>query len=146
MLTSSTTPVPVEAVGSSLVTLDGSLGGGWFSAVTITRKSLSLRCQDSYQIIFSVTPSDPNITQVDFYYRTEDRANNAVFDWQGPRSMAVGKEGSFTLKFTGEDVNPNFRKPKAWLDFQFVGLDDSGGRVGNSEKIVQQVSYTIDCP
>ena len=54
--------------------------------------------------------------------------------------------GIFTLGFTGEDVNHNFRKPNAWLDFQGIGLNKSSGRVGSTEKIVQQVSYTFDCP
>ncbi len=145
---STATSAPVQAAdsGSGPVTLDSALGGGWFKSMTLTAKVLSLRCQPSKQITFTVTPSDPSITQADFYYRIEDRATNAVFDWQGPRRMSADANGIFTLVFSGEDVNPNFRKPNAWLDFQFVGLSKSGGHVGNSEKIVQQVSYTFDCP
>lgn len=140
------TAAPVQAADSGLVTLDSALGGGWFSTMTLTAKTLALRCELYKQITFTVTPSDPGISQVDFYYRVEDRATGAVFDWQGPRRMSVNGSGAFTLAFSGEDVNSNFRKPNAWLDFQFVGLGKSGGRVGNSEKIVQQVSYTFDCP
>ncbi len=145
---STATSAPVQAAdsGSGPVTLDSALGGGWFKNMALTAKALSLRCQPSRQITFNVTPSDPSITQVDFYYRIEDKATGAVFDWQGPRKMSADGNGSFTLVFTGEDVNPNFRKPNAWFDFQVVGLSKSGGRVGNSEKIVQQVSYTFDCP
>lgn len=136
---------PVESTGG-LVTMDNTLGGGWFTDITLTGSTLSLRCQLNQAITFSVKPVDPNITQVDFYYRIEDRATGAVFDWQGPRRMLGDGKGSYTLTFTGEDVNANFRKPNAWFDFQFVGMSKSGGRVGNSEKIVQQVSYTFDCP
>jgi hypothetical protein len=145
---STATSAPVQAAdsGSGAVTLDSALGGGWFKNIALSAKALSLRCQASRQITFNVTPSDPSITQVDFYYRIEDKATGAVFDWQGPRKMSADGNGSFTLVFTGEDVNPNFRKPNAWFDFQVVGLSKSGGRVGNSEKIVQQVSYTFDCP
>jgi len=132
--------------GSGPLPLDSAMGGGWFTNMTLTSKAFSLRCQPSRQITFSVTPSDPSITQTDFYYRIEDRATGAVFDWQGPRRMSADGNGNFTLVFTGEDVNQNFRKPNAWFDFQFVGLNKSGARVGNSEKIVQQVSYTFDCP
>jgi hypothetical protein len=142
------TSAPAQAAdtGSGAVTLDSALGGGWFKNMTLTAKALSLRCQPSRQITFGVTPSDPGITQADFYYRIEDKATGAVFDWQGPRKMIADGNGNYTLVFTGEDVNPNFRKPNAWLDFQFVGLSKSGGRMGNSEKVVQQVSYTFDCP
>ena len=65
-------------------TLDSALGGGWFKNMALTAKAFSLRCQPSRQITFNVTPSDPSITQVDFYYRIEDKATGAVFDWQGP--------------------------------------------------------------
>jgi hypothetical protein len=142
------TSVPAQAGNGSSgpVTLDNALGGGWFKEMTLTAKILSLRCQASKQITFSLTPTDPTITQADFYYRIEDRATGAVFDWQGPRRMSADANGNITMVFSGEDVNPNFRKPNAWLDFQFVGLNKGGGRVGNSEKIVQQVSYTFDCP
>jgi hypothetical protein len=144
--TAASAPALAEDSGSGTGTLDSTLGGGWFTNMTLTAKALSLRCQPSKQITFSVTPSDPGITQADFYYRIEDRATGAVFDWQGPKRMPADANGNFTLVFTGEDVNPNFRKPNAWFDFQFVGLNKSGARVGNSEKIVQQVSYTFDCP
>lgn len=144
--TSTSAPAQAADTGSGPVTLDNALGGGWFKDMTLTAKILSLRCQASKQITFSVAPSDPGITQADFYYRIEDRATGAVFDWQGPRRMSTDANGNFILLFTGEDVNPNFRKPNAWLDFQVIGLSKSGVRVGSTEKIVQQVSYTFDCP
>ena len=100
----------------------------------------------SKEITFSVTPTDANITAVDFYYRTEDRSTGAVFDWQNAGRMLPDANGNFTLVFSGESVNANFRKPNAWFDYQFVGLSRSGGVVGRSEKIEQQVSYTFDCP
>ncbi len=140
------TSAPAQAADSGLMTLDSTLGGGWFSTMALSAKILSLRCQASNQLTFTITPSDPSITQADFYYRIEDRATGAVFDWQGPRRMPADANGNFALTFKGEDVNQNFRKPNAWLDFQFVGLNKSGARIGNSEKIVQQVSYTFDCP
>jgi len=144
--TATTAPAQPADSGSGLVPLDSAMGGGWFTNMMLTATAFSLRCQPSGQITFTVTPSDPSITQTDFYYRIEDRATGAVFNWQGPRRMSADGNGNFTLVFTGEDVNQNFRKPNAWFDFQFVGLNKSGARVGNSEKIVQQVSYTFDCP
>jgi hypothetical protein len=83
---------------------------------------------------------------VQFYYRIEDRATGAVFDWQNAGKMLPDANGNFALVFSGDNVNANFRKPNAWFDYQFVGLSKSGGVVGRSEKIIQQVSYTFDCP
>ena len=139
------TTAPVNS-GNGLITIDNNLGAGWFSDITLTKNILSLRCQLNHEITFSVKPLDANITEVNFYYRIQDRATGSVFDWQNAGRMFPDTNGNFTLAFKGEDVGANFRKPNAWLDFQFVGLSRSGGVVGRSEKIEQQVSYTFDCP
>ena len=131
---------------SELVTIAENLGAGWFTSMTLSKNILSLRCQINKQITFSVKPLDANIAQVDFYYRIVDRSTGATFDWQNAGRMPPDANGNFVLVFAGESVNANFRKPNAWLDFQFIGLSRSGGVVGRSEKIEQQVSYTFDCP
>ena len=136
---------PADTTGS-LIPVDDVLGAGWFVGMTRNRNDFALRCQLSKDITFSVKPADPNITQVQFYYRIEDRATGAVFDWQNAGKMLPDANGNFALVFSGESVNANFRKPNAWFDYQFVGLSKSGGVVGRSEKIIQQVSYTFDCP
>jgi type IV secretory pathway VirB10-like protein len=136
---------PADTTGG-LIPVDDVLGAGWFVGMTRNRNDFALRCQLSKDITFSVKPADPNITQVQFYYRIEDRATGAVFDWQNAGKMLQDANGNFTLVFSGDSVNANFRKPNAWFDYQFVGLSKSGGIVGRSEKIIQQVSYTFDCP
>jgi hypothetical protein len=135
---------PAEAA-SGLIPVDDILGAGWFTNITRTRNDFALRCQISNEITFSVKPADPNITQVDFYYRIGDRSTGAVFDWQNAGRMIRDANGNFTLVFSGDDVHPNFRKPTAWLDYQFIGSSGSGV-IGRSEKIEQQVTYTLDCP
>ena len=72
-------------------------------------------------------PTGPNITEVNFYYRIEDRATSAVFDWQNAGRMLPDASGDFVLVFSGESVNANFRKPNAWFDYQFLGVSRSGG-------------------
>jgi len=134
------------AASGGAITVDNALGAGWFVNMTRSANAFALRCQLSKEITFSVTPTDANITAVDFYYRTEDRSTGAVFDWQNAGRMLPDANGNFTLVFSGESVNANFRKPNAWFDYQFVGLSQSGGVVGRSEKIEQLVSYTFDCP
>ena len=141
-----TAAVVNTAASGGAITVDNALGAGWFVNMTRSADAFALRCQLSKEITFSVTPTDANITAVDFYYRTEDRATGAVFDWQNAGRMLADANGNFTLVFSGESVNANFRKPNAWFDYQFVGLSRSGGVVGRSERIEQQVSYTFDCP
>ena len=140
---------PTAAVvnaGGSLIAADDALGAGLFADMTRTANAFSFRCQLSKDITFSVKPTDPNITEVNFYYRIEDMATGAVFDWQNAGRMFPDANGNFALVFSGEGVNANFRKPNAWFDYQFIGMSRSGGVVGRSEKIVQQVTYTLDCP
>jgi len=143
-------PAPTAAVvadtSGGLITVEDVLGAGWFVSMTRTRNDFALRCQLSKDITFSVAPTDPNITEVQFFYRIEDRVTGAVFDWQNAGRMLPDANGNFALVFSGENVHANFRKPNAWFDYQFIGLSRSGGVVGRSEKIVQQVSYSLDCP
>jgi len=139
-------PTQAQSATGGLTSLDNALGGGWFNNMTLTANTLSLRCQLSRAVTFSVTPLDKNITQVQFYYRTEDKSSGAIFDWQNFGRMLPDANGNFALTFSGENVSADFRKPNGWLDFQFVGLSKTGGVVGRSEKVVQQVNYTFDCP
>jgi hypothetical protein len=90
-------------------------------------------------------PTDSNITQVDFYYRTQDKATGSVFEWRNGGRMVRDVNGNFVIAFSGEDVNPNYRKPNARREIQFIGSNPTGV-VGRSEKIVQQVDYSYDCP
>jgi hypothetical protein len=139
------TTAPVDTSGG-VITVDQNLGAGWFTNMTFTKDILSLRCQLNKEITFSVKPLDANIADVNFYYRIVDRSTGAAFDWQNAGRMPSDANGNFVLAFSGDDVNANFRKSNAWLDFQFVGLSRSGGVVGRSEKIEQKVTYTLDCP
>ena len=142
-------PAPTVAAAANpsggLIPVDNAFGAGWFVDLTRSRNDFALRCQLSKEITFSVKPTDPNISQVDFYYRIQDRATGAVFDWQNAGRMISDANGNFTIVFAGDDVSANFRKPNAWFDYQFIGSSQSGV-VGRSEKIEQQVTYTFDCP
>lgn len=141
------TQAPAQQPASNgLITVDNVLGAGWFVDLTRNSSQLSLRCQLYKEIKFSVKPTDKNITQVQFYYRIEDRSTGSAFDWQNAGRMVAETDGTFTLAFNGEQVNADSRRPNAWLDYQFVGLSQSGGVVGRSEKIEKQITYTFECP
>jgi hypothetical protein len=130
---------------NGLVAVDNTLGAGYFTDMTRTRSDFSLRCQANKEITFSVKPTDSHVTSVDFYYRIEDRGTGAILDWKNAGRMVPDGKGNFVVTFSGEKINPDLRKANAWFDYQFIGSSNSGV-VGRSEKIVQQVSFTLDCP
>ena len=132
-------------VSDGLNKVDDVLGAGWFVNMTRTANAFSLRCQLSKEVTFSVTTTDPDISQVDFFYRIQDRETGAIFEWQNAGRMLPEGNGIFSLVFSGERVNANFRKPNAWFDYQFIGSNNTGV-VGRSEKIERQITYTLDCP
>jgi hypothetical protein len=138
-------PAAIAETSGGIVTVDNALGAGWFVNMTRTGNNLSLRCQLYKEITFSVTPTTSDIRFVDFYYRIQDRNTGAIFDWQNAGRMIQDANGNFVIVFSGEDVNANFRKPNAWLDYQIIG-SSSSGVVGRSERIIQQVIYSNDCP
>jgi len=133
---------PAAPAGQAMV--DDSLGGGVFKNITLSGNAFSLRCAPK-EITFSVTPTDANISSVDFYYRIEDKQTAFITEWKNYGKMIPDGSGNFVLNFSGESLHPDLRRAKAWFDFQFIGVSRAGGVVGRSEKIVQQVSYTIDC-
>jgi hypothetical protein len=131
------------AEGGSL-TVDSSLWGGYFQDVTYSTDAFSLRCQPK-EITITATATDPYIVDVDLYYRIEDRQGTYITEWKNTGKMNPAGNGVFTKTFSGEDVHPDLRKALAWYDFQLVGLNKQAAAVGRTGKIVQLVTYTIDC-
>lgn len=136
---------PTEAPAGGPIPIDDVLGAGWFVNMTRSTSELALRCRLYPDITFHVQATDPNITAVDFFYRIVDKTTGAAFEWQNAGRMIPDGSGGFTLTFSGEDVHANYRKPSAWLDFQFAGSNNTGV-MGRSEKIEKQINYMFDCP
>lgn len=134
-----------EAPAGGPIPVDNALGAGWFVDMTRSGDNLALRCQLYRNVTFYVKATDPNITAVDFFYRIVDKSTGTAFEWQSAGRMIPDGSGGFTLTFAGDQVNANYRKPSAWLDFQFAGSNNTGV-VGRSEKIEKQINYMFDCP
>jgi hypothetical protein len=124
--------------------VDASLWSRYFKDITYSNPSFSLRCQPT-EITFTATANDPAITAVDFYYRIEDRKGTTISEWKNAGRMQVTGNGTFSMTILGETIHPDLRKALAWFDFQLIGLNKGGAAVGRTEKIVQLITYTIDC-
>ena len=140
-----TEAAPVESAPSGgPLAVDASLWGGYFKDITYSTDKFSLRCQPK-EITITATAVDPYIVDVDLYYRIEDRQGTYITEWKNVGKMKTTGNGVFTKTFSGEDIHPDLRKALAWFDFQLVGLNKQADAVGRTEKIVQLVTYTIDC-
>jgi hypothetical protein len=136
-------PVESAASGGSM-SVDAALWGEAFRDVTYSNPSFSLRCPPT-QITFTATVNDPAITAVDFYFRMEDRKGTTITEWKNFGRMEAMGNGNFSLTMLGESIHPDLRMALAWFDFQLVGTNKLGQVVGRTEKIVQSITYTIDC-
>jgi hypothetical protein len=143
---------PTEAAPAENTSSDGgsftvpsNLWSPYFKDVTYSGEAFSLRCYPG-DITISGTATDSAITRVDLFYRIEDRKGTTISEWKNVGRMQSSGDGIFSLTVSGESIHPDLRKELAWFDFQLVGLNKGGGVVGRTEKIVQQVTYTIDCP
>jgi hypothetical protein len=140
-----TEAVPVDnATSGGPVSVDASLWGKSFKDITYSNPSFSLRCEPT-QITFNATANDPAIIAVDFYFRMEDRKGTTITEWKNFGRMEPLGNGNFSLTMLGESIHPDLRMALAWFDFQLVGTNKLGQVVGRTEKIVQSITYTIDC-
>jgi hypothetical protein len=139
-----TVEASVPNTGSATATLPANAGGDIFTNLTRSGDHFALRCQPD-TITFGVSTANPYVTEVDFFYRIEDRLSVSISGWENAGKMETDKQGNFTLDFKSLSVDPDLRSHKAWLDYEFVGINKYGDAVGRSSKIVKQITYTIDC-
>ncbi len=128
------------------VTVDNTLGKGVFTNITFSSDLFSLRCYPR-EVTINITANLPEIVDAVMYYRVIDNpAGLYPSEWQNVGEMETDKNGHFSKVFTGLDVNPNLRLDKAWIDFQFIGINKGGAVVDRTQKIERLVTYLKDCP
>jgi hypothetical protein len=149
-------PVPTEVLptvdpatsGTGLVpvSVSNDLGKGVFTNISFSSDLVSLRCFPR-EMQISITPNLPDIVDAVLYYRIIDNpAGLYPSEWQNLGEMDKDSNGNFIFTFKGETVNPNLRLDKAWIDFQFIGVNKGGAVVDRTQKIERLVTYLKDCP
>ena len=139
-------PTNTPAPGVAPTSTKRSAVGVVFTDITRDVDAFSLRC-NPVQINFSLTSINPAITGVIVYYRVYDKNSTLA-----PPVMIAGpnmdgdKKGHFTLEFKATDIKDDMRIANGWFEYQFVGLNKVGNVVGRSDKIVQEVTFTLECP
>jgi hypothetical protein len=123
-----------------------SAGDSFFTDLTRSFDAFSLRCEPSL-IEFAVKSTNPAIVKVMLFYRVVDKESTiAPGAMNNSKEMISNVPDNFTLAFAALDLKPDLRKDNGWFDYQFVGLNKLGSVVGRSEPIVQEVTFTLNCP
>ncbi len=125
-------------------TLPANAGGDLFTNLSRSGSLIYLKCLPS-DINFSVSTSNVSVFEVDLFYRIEDRLSPTISVWKNGGAMKSDKNGNFTVDFQAATVSADLRSHKAWLDYEFVGINKLGDAVGRSLKISQQITYKIEC-
>lgn len=134
--------------GTATATLPAGAGGDLFTSLSRSGSYFNLRCLPQ-DITFSVSTSNFAATEVDLYYRMEDLTTNPIWysEWKNFGKMNSDKNGNFTINVNTSQLSQDLRYvDRAWFDYEFVGINKYGDRVGGSGKISQQVLYLKDCP
>ena len=134
----------VAAPGAPIA-LDDSLGAGFFKNMSYSANTFTLRCLVK-EVTFKVTAANDAINTVEFYYMIQDKNSIDVSPWINGGNMLLSGGRDFALVFSSEKVDPDWRRPATWFSFQFVGINRLGQRVGGSERFLNLISYTNDCP
>jgi hypothetical protein len=147
-----TSPTPPATVTLALVeiptftvmpgptaTATQSIAGDLFSKV------LHLRC-DPLEIIFDVTVKDPNVKGVVFYFRMKDKATGIVNDWASGGDMRSVGNNMFELIFRANAIPGDARYQDAWVQYQFVGIDQDLQSIGHSQIFGEDITFTPKCP
>lgn len=127
------------------VAVDHVLGKGVFGNINFSSDILTLRCFPR-EMEITLTGLLPDVTRAEMFYRVVDPMLRAS-DWYLVGSMMPDGKGGFSITFKATDINPDYRGlERAWIDFQFAGVNKGGGVVDRTQKIERLVMYYKECP
>jgi len=142
-------PSPTNSGGATATaTLPAGAGGDLFTSLSRSGSYFALNCLPK-DITFNVSTSNIYVTEVHFYYHMEDLTTQppTISTPKDGGKMVGDTNGNYTIDFNTLMISPDTRATaKAWFDYQFVGFNKLGDKVGSSGVITQQVYYTKDCP
>jgi hypothetical protein len=116
-----------------------------FSKVSRSTAVLHLKC-DPLEIIFDVTVKDPNTKGVVFLFRMKDKATGLVNGWSNGENMRPVGNGIFEFNFRANAIPGDARYKDAWVQYQFVGLNQDRQSIGRSQIFSEDITFTPKCP
>ena len=136
----SPTPAP-EATATATQMIEGNL----FARITLSTPMLRLKC-DPQEIIIDVTVKEPNVKGVSFFFRMKDKATGLVSDWSNGEDMRSAGNGIFEFIFQAKAIPSEARYKEAWVQYQFVGINQTGQNMGKSQIFSEEITFTPGCP
>ena len=118
--------------------------GALFSKISHSTNVLHLQC-DPLEIIFDVTARDSQVKGALFYYRLENKTNGIISEWSNAEMRPAGNN-IFEFIFRSKTIPEEARYQQAWIQYQFVGLNQAGESLGNTQIFVHEINYQPDCP
>jgi hypothetical protein len=122
-----------------------SIDGDLFSKVSRSTAVLHLQC-DPLEIIFDVTIKDPSVKGVVFFFRMKDKATGLVNVWSNGENMRTAGNGMFEFIFRASAIPGDARYKDAWVQYQFVGVDQDRQSIGHSQIFSEDITFAPKCP
>lgn len=117
---------------------------GPFSKISRSTDILHLHC-DPLEIIFDVTADSDNVTGVVFFYRIKDKATGLVNPWSTGENMHPAGNRMFEFIFQASTIPEEARYKEAWVQVQFVGVDQDLQILGQSQIFAREITFTPAC-
>lgn len=130
------TPAPATPTGPALT--------GPFSKISRSTDIFHLTC-DPLEIIFDVTVNSDKVTGVAFFFRMKDKASGLVNQWSNGENMRPAGNGMFEFIFRASAIPDEARYKDAWVQYQFVGIDQNLQILGQSQIFAQDLTFTPGC-
>jgi hypothetical protein len=145
-----TTLVPMEfptltITPGATATATQSIEGNLFSKISHSTAVLHLMC-DPLEIIFDVTIKNPNVKGVVFFFRMKDKATGLVNGWSNGENMRAVGNNMFEFNFRANAIPGDARYQDAWVQYQFVGVNQGQQSIGHSQIFGEDITFTPKCP
>lgn len=121
------------------------IDGDLFSKISHSTDVLHSSC-DPLEIIFDVTVKDPSVKGVMFFFRMKDKATGIDNGWSNGENMRSVGSNIFEFNFRATAIPGTARYQDAWLQYQFVGIDQDQQSLGRSQIFENDITFTPKCP
>lgn len=122
-----------------------SIEGDLFSKISHSTDVLHIQC-DPLEIIFDITVKDMNVKGVVFYFRVKDKVTGLSSDWLIGGNMRPVGNNMYEFIFRANTIPLDARYNEAWVQYQFVGIDQDQQSIDHSQIFSEDITFTPRCP